>query len=341
MGFFQQLLAALPAVATSWQAVVGYVALTAAFVVVSLKVTRNKNLLSKLKSLPEKDRARVLQMEMGTAYLSAGLSPEQWLQQQRQRYYFLGFLAGCVLVVALVLAATLTERGPDRKSAEKLAQEFLEKLHAGDFNAAYDLFPGDVKNNIGFAQFKSDIKRMLAQIPAVPLKDHVEQSVENGAFLSVMVISEFSVETKIRHVVGFSRDGNGWKLWNYNWQPIEWPLVWPASTETRQTASDAMKAYRSLDEKERKAPLPDGFRGNVTGSAPGWKLVVNATSREHDELQCTVDAADPDSSTIVHLKRVIGGCKLQGGTRILVNGILSAINESRIELDGVRYYPSN
>jgi hypothetical protein len=34
---------ALPAVATSWPALIGYVALTVAFVIVSLKVTRNKN----------------------------------------------------------------------------------------------------------------------------------------------------------------------------------------------------------------------------------------------------------------------------------------------------------
>ena len=85
MGFFQQMIAALPTVSTSWQAVTGYVAVTAAFVIVSLKVTRNKNLLSRLQSLPERDRARVLQMEMGASYLATGLSAEQWLQQQRQR----------------------------------------------------------------------------------------------------------------------------------------------------------------------------------------------------------------------------------------------------------------
>ena len=131
MSFFQQMITALPAVATSWQAVAGDVALTVAFVVVSLKVTRNKNLLNKLKSLPEKDRARVLQMEMGASYLATGLSPEQWLQQQRQRYYFVGFLAVCGLTVALVLAAMLSGGGGDsvaaQHRAEKVAQELLAK----------------------------------------------------------------------------------------------------------------------------------------------------------------------------------------------------------------------
>ncbi len=315
MSFFQQMITALPAVATSWQAVAGYVALTVAFVVVSLKVTRNKNLLNKIKSLPEKDRARVLQMEMGAAYLATGLSPEEWLQQQRQRYYFVGFLAVCGLAVALVLAASVRRRR--RRSCacpagrEKVAQELLAKLNAQDFKAAYELFPDDVRKNIGFAQFKADVDRMRFQLPGEPLKDSVEQSVANGAFLSVFVDSEFSVETRVRNVVGFAKDGNGWKLWQYNWQPVDWPLVWPSSTEARPSAADAIKAYRSLSEKDRATPLPKPFRGNITGSAPGWKLVVNSITPGEDDHRCTVDATEADSSTAVELKNVVGGCKLQ------------------------------
>jgi hypothetical protein len=59
--FFESVLKALPAVATSWPALIGYVAVIVAFVIVQLKVTRNKNLLHKLKSLPETDRAKALQ----------------------------------------------------------------------------------------------------------------------------------------------------------------------------------------------------------------------------------------------------------------------------------------
>lgn len=344
MNFFQQMIAALPAVATSWQAVAGYVALTVAFVVVSLKVTRNKNLLNKIKSLPEKDRARVLQMEMGASYLATGLSPEQWLQQQRQRYYFVGFLAVCGLTVALVLAAMLSGGGGGGDSvaaqhrAETVAQELLAKLNAHDFKAAYELFPDDVRKNIGFAQFKADIDRMRFQLPGEPLKDSIEQSVANGAFLSVFVTSEFSVETRVRNVVGFAKDGNGWKLWQYNWQPVDWPLVWPSSTEARLSAADAIKAYRSLSEKDRAVPLPKPFRGNITGSAPGWKLVVNSVSRGEDDHRCTVDATEADSSITVELKNVVGGCKLQEGSRVLVNALISGISNSGIQLEGVRYF---
>lgn len=341
MAFFQQMIGALPAVATSWQAAIGYVALVVAFIVVSLKVTRNKNVLNKLKSLPEKDRARVLQMEMGAAYLAAGLSPEQWLQQQRQRFYFVGFLAVCVLAVALGLAATPPNLEGERERAERLAVDFVARLSAPHLGPAYDLFPVDVRKHLGFAQFQADTARLRFQLPGEPLKSSLEQSVDNGTILSVLVTSEFTVDTKVRNVVGLARAPNGWKLWQYNWQPFDWPLVWPTSTQIRQSASDAIKAYRALNKNERSSPLPDRFRGSITGSSPGWKLMVDSIRHEPDQSRCAVIATESESLTAVELKHVIGGCKLHKGARILVNAMLSAINDSRVELDGVRYFPDN
>ena len=155
---------------------------------------------------------------------------------------------------------------------------------------------------------------MRFQLPADSLKDSIEQSVANGAFLTVFVASEFSVETRVRNVVGFAKDGNGWKLWQYNWQPVDWPLVWPSSLSAAVPA-DAIRAYRSLSEKERATPLPKPFRGNITGSAPGWKLVCDSVTRGEDDHRCSVDATEADSSTAVELKNVVGGCKLQEGSR--------------------------
>lgn len=345
MSVFQQLIAGLPAVAASWQAMAGYLALVVAFIVVSLKVTRNKNLLNKLKSLPEKDRARVLQMEMGSAYLATGLSPEHWLQQQRQRFYFVGFLAVCGLSLTLALAAIWSGPTDDplvaRHRAERVALDFVAKLHAADVSPAYDLFPDEVKKNIGFAQFQAETHRLLFQLPGAPLRSSVEQTVDNGAMLSVLVTSEFSVGTRVRNIVGFAKAADGWKLWNYNWQPLEWPLVWPSSTETHASASEAMRAYRLLPEVERQSPLPDRFRGTITGSAPGWKVSVQSVRQEHDKSRCSVAAVDAQSSTPVQLKHVVGGCKLREGDRILVNALLLGIDDTHIELDGVRFYPDN
>jgi len=90
-----------------------------------------------------------------------------------------------------------------------------------------------------------------------------------------------------------------------------------------------MDAYGALTESERRSPLPDRFRGNITGSTPGWRLIVDSVQKEHDPHQCAVAATEQASSTHVEMTHVIGGCKLAVGRRILVNALLSAIDTRR------------
>ena len=90
--------------------------------------------------------------------------------------------------------------------------------------------------------------------------------------------------------------------------------------------------------------MPERFRGSVSGDKPGWKLVVESVAgRSQDGYRCDVRAAESDGedSVAVDLKRVIGGCKLAAGQRVMVNGILSGVSASHIELDAVRYVQAN
>jgi len=347
MNFFQHIITALPAVATTWQAAIAYVAVVLAFVVVSSKVTRNKNLLNRLQSLPERDRARVLHMEMGAAYLAAGLSPEQWLQKQRQQYYFLGFLVTCALALALVVAAkfSIVDPKPPMKVAMERAHRFVTVVHQRNFDGAYEMLPDQIRKNTTFAQFRDDSIRTLFQLPANPLKHTVDQVVDSGGYLNVLLFSEFSVDTRVRDVVTLAKGSAGWTLWAYNWQPVEWPLVWPASTEIQTSAAAVMKSFKALGQEERSVPLPQRFRGSITGAAPGWKLVVESVSnRSQDGHRCDVRSVESDGgedSVVVDLKRVIGGCKLEAGQRVLVHGMLSGVNASHIELDAIRYARAN
>ena len=344
MEFFRQILAALPAVATSWQAVIGYVAVVIAFVIVSLKVTRNKNLLNRLQKLPEQDRARALEMEMGAPYLEGGLSPAQWLEQQRQRYYFLAFLAVCALVLALVIAATFN-RGPTddepakQTAARTLAERFVKLVHARDFDKAYDMLPEQVRQNVSFAQFRADMERTIFQMPDKPLRDETKQTVPTGGFLAFLILTEFSVNTRLHNVVTFTRAGSDWTLFRYDWQPVEWPLAWPSSTEIRQTAGEAMKAFLALGPGKASGTLPEEFRGDITGSTPGWKLTVESVSAPEDQYRCGVMTRETDSSTSVELKHVLGGCKLKPGQQIVVHALIASIDSSHIGVEGVRYYP--
>lgn len=338
---FEQLIAALPAAAKSWPALIAYLGATTAFVVVSLKVNRNKNLLAKIKSIPERDVAQVLQMEMGAAYLSAGLSPQQWLQQQRQRYYFVAFLVVCLLIAALLIAARFSKViDPElqKQQAQETALQFLRLIDSGDLSTAYDLFPDDIKNNVKFAQFQSDMARMLFQQPRQALKHRLEQGSDSGGYYFFVFATEFGIDASFRTIVGFNKSTEVWRLWSYNFQPVEWPLYWPSTTQIQPTAAQAMKVYASLSAEDRSAAMPKALQGHITGASPGWKLIVDAgTSKE--PLRCSVRAHEVDSATVVDLKRPLGGCNLKPGQRIIVNGMLSAVDSSRVELEGVRLFP--
>jgi hypothetical protein len=100
------ILKGLGAAATSPLAFVGYVVATLSLAFLRARVERNKNLLQKLNALPEKDRASILSQEMGTAPVSAGLTPEQWIQTKTRQYYFLAFVILCILVVMLFAIST-------------------------------------------------------------------------------------------------------------------------------------------------------------------------------------------------------------------------------------------
>ena len=348
---FESFLAALPTVASSWQAVVAYIALVIAVATVALKVTRNRNLLDRIKSIPERDRTRALEMEMGAGYLSTGLSPEQWLRQKRQQYYLFAFLAACVLVAALFIATVVSARGGEsaevalqraRDQARSAAEHYVSMVYKRDFEGLWDAYPDDYRKNVGFAQFRADAVRALFQLPQTPLKSTVDNVTENAGFLNVLFITEFSTSTKVRDVVSFARVGADWRLVQYNWQPFEWPLYWPTSTTIRLTAAEALKIYGALDEQERAVPLPARFRGNITGSTPGWRLVVASTSAQQDEGRvCDVETRESDSSTFVDLSGVIGGCALKPGQRLLVHALLAGVNISRIKLEAVHLLPES
>jgi len=76
--------------------------LVVAFVIVALRVRRYKHLLRHLGSLPENDRLKALEMEMGVVKVRKGLSPQQWLKYNLRKYFFYGFLIVCLTLVVLV-----------------------------------------------------------------------------------------------------------------------------------------------------------------------------------------------------------------------------------------------
>src|ERR1700752_2544238 len=90
--FISNALKALPSVASSPLAIIGYIAAIAAWVFIGWRVVRNKNLLENLKDLPPKDRLQALKEEMGRVPLKEGLTPEQYLRSRTHLYILIGFI---------------------------------------------------------------------------------------------------------------------------------------------------------------------------------------------------------------------------------------------------------
>jgi hypothetical protein len=107
--FLSSAVTAIPAAAASPFALAAYGLAILAFVVISWRVSRNKNLLHYLRRLPQETRFPALQTEMGNVLLKEGISPEQWLQSKIHRYYFIGFLflIGAIAVVLVVVFAQI------------------------------------------------------------------------------------------------------------------------------------------------------------------------------------------------------------------------------------------
>lgn len=105
MDFLQHALAAIPKAAQNPLALVAYLATIIAWLIIAIRVRRNKNLLVSLDKLPDHQRLEALRLEMGEIPIPERLSPSQWLKARIHRYYFWGFAMICVVVVVLFAIA--------------------------------------------------------------------------------------------------------------------------------------------------------------------------------------------------------------------------------------------
>jgi hypothetical protein len=112
MQFLQAALQAIPEAAKSPLAFLAYSVALLAWVIISFRVARNKQLLRNLEKLPLGDRLIALQNEMGVLPLAEGLTPEQYLRSRVHRYYLLAFamILGLIVFLASLAAVIATNR---------------------------------------------------------------------------------------------------------------------------------------------------------------------------------------------------------------------------------------
>ena len=100
------LLKGIPSAATSTLALAAYLAAIVAWLVIALKVKRNRQLLEHLEKLPPKDRIKAFSLEVQGVTLNSGITPDQWLKSKIHQYFFISFLTICAVFV-IVFSMTL------------------------------------------------------------------------------------------------------------------------------------------------------------------------------------------------------------------------------------------
>jgi hypothetical protein len=104
MDFLTKALQALPLIATSPLAFLGYVLTLVAWVYAVFRSRRLKLILARLPDIPETDRAKTIQLELGEV-LPANITAEEWLRGKRQKYFFVAFVLLLVTFVSIVAVA--------------------------------------------------------------------------------------------------------------------------------------------------------------------------------------------------------------------------------------------
>lgn len=125
----QEFLKALGVAATNPLAFVAYIAAVISWLLLRWRVDRNRNLLSRLNSIPAPQRAALLRDEMGIEEMGEGLSAEQRLRSRIHRYYFLAFVALCGVAVVLFAIAKFT---PAAKPQDPNAVQKVEVVNDQD-----------------------------------------------------------------------------------------------------------------------------------------------------------------------------------------------------------------
>ncbi|WP_029874786.1 hypothetical protein [Rhizobium leguminosarum] len=137
MEFLTSAFQAIPQAAASPYALVAYVVAVLAWVAIAYRVRRNEIVITNIDKLPPGDRRVALEAEMGSAVVNGGISPEHWLKQKRQFYYFLGFLALLSVCVCVFVVATSVRQNETAKSKAELGAVLQER--AQSFLASIDL----------------------------------------------------------------------------------------------------------------------------------------------------------------------------------------------------------
>jgi hypothetical protein len=103
-GEIEAFLTAIPSAAQSPYGIIAFLATIAAWSLISLRVTRHKQLMRRINQFPPEDRRKIVQAEMN-ASIPPELAPQEWITTQLHRYYFLGAITLIACISAIFVVA--------------------------------------------------------------------------------------------------------------------------------------------------------------------------------------------------------------------------------------------
>lgn len=98
----KQLLTALDRVSSSPLALFGYLLVIIAWVLIAFRIKRSKELLQNIEKLPNDDRLKAFQSEIGEVPIKESFTPEQYIKLRIHKYYFAAFMILCLLIAYLL-----------------------------------------------------------------------------------------------------------------------------------------------------------------------------------------------------------------------------------------------
>lgn len=138
----EEFLQSIPAAAQNPYAVVAYAIAALVFLFGGAQLRMAQLLLTKITSIPEKDRRRALEIATGTV-LPTHISPEQWIRHNRMRWMFL--LLASLLIVLLAITAIALLKPSDDKLTDIEVATWRQQRPFGTWKAR-DLFSIPLSN---------------------------------------------------------------------------------------------------------------------------------------------------------------------------------------------------
>ena len=191
MEFLQQALRNLPQAAKTPYALLAYLIVIIAWVVIALQVSPLQSALDQIQNVPEQQRAEHVEKLLQKT-LPKEISADQWLKSRRDSYLFYGYLA-LLAVVVFVFVIAVGQKKTAATETRKIVEEVLKQQSE---SISVDVRLQQVAREQGkpLEQLKAEIDAWITQVKTPyerglaafyqekygEAKDYLEESIESS-----------------------------------------------------------------------------------------------------------------------------------------------------------------